>query len=76
MNPPMIESPISESPINRPLKNEPPLHEAPPPPPKVHRERAPVHPLAMPICRLVSAWLMQPSAESAMDMYDRANALR
>ena len=33
------------------------------------------HPLALPICRLISAWLMQPSSPSSLELHDRAHAL-
>lgn len=32
------------------------------------------HPLMLPVCRLLSAWLVQPSASSSLELYDRACA--
>jgi hypothetical protein len=36
---------------------------------------APPHPLLLPVCRLLTAWLVQPSAFASMQLYDRANAV-
>mmetsp|Transcript_12520 Transcript_12520/g.38246 ORF Transcript_12520/g.38246 Transcript_12520/m.38246 type:complete len:595 (+) Transcript_12520:26-1810(+) len=35
----------------------------------------PVHPLLLPVARLLVAWLVQPSACASMELYDRANAV-
>jgi len=36
---------------------------------------APPHPLLPPVSRLLSAWMVQPSAFASMELYDRANAV-